>query len=251
MNKIICILLLSFLISCSNLPINNNQFQRRDNGKYYTPSAIQKFFLSPIPNWLNFSRSGDCRKRFSPRYFNLQGLMNQYSLSYNEAIQFQIMFNLNYERKLKEFSITKVSLKEEEELFYKTQDSILAKNFKFLVPRFNRLNLIWIDPIIKNKNLKSFVDSNMFNEGHPVFLSLCYSLSEIDKIIENEKLEEFDFRILSYESYSIYQRDGSEGNLFSLDLSEFFKEKDLFLYLPIKREKPKEFKGEFKNIINY
>ena len=251
MFKFTLLVFLFLFISCSSSNVSKG-FEKREDGRFYSASAIQKFFLSPLPDWSNFSKTANCKKTFSPRYFNINELMNQLGLSYFDANQFQFLFNIEFEKKSRQLSLSKMTLKEEEDLFYKTYDAILAKNFPFKIPRFKKIHLIWIDPIIKNNEISSYVDSNMFNEGHPVLLSLCYNSHELDDFIEKRKIIEFDLRVLSYEALSIFSSDGSKQNSFIFDLDSFFpSDKEIILFIPKGEKVPDEFKNSFKSIKFY
>ena len=86
-----------FLISCSH-PENkeNGGLERRRLDSYFQSTGTTRYFLTDLPNWANFSTSGKCFRTPTIRFLDLQKLRESFSLSYEQAVQFQILFNKLY-----------------------------------------------------------------------------------------------------------------------------------------------------------
>ena len=75
MKKIIGLIMFVILSSCTS------GLKSRDIEQYYTSSGIEKYFLSDIPEWANFSQSAGCFRTKGIRYFDVNALMKSYSMN--------------------------------------------------------------------------------------------------------------------------------------------------------------------------
>ena len=91
--------------------------------QYYVSTGVEKYFLSDLPEWANYSVSAECYRTSGIRYFNIDALMKSYSLSYNDAIQIQATFNDEYLTLKKQAGVT-LGLKEEELVFFKASERV-------------------------------------------------------------------------------------------------------------------------------
>ena len=84
--------LLLALFGCSSSK-EKYEFDKRDTSQYHQNLQIVQYYLPDIPSWANFSQSGSCKRKTFIRFFNLRKLRESFAFSYEEAIQFQYMFN--------------------------------------------------------------------------------------------------------------------------------------------------------------
>lgn len=109
--------LLLFTILFSALACQSVSNKRRATEQYYTSSGVEKFFLSDIPEWLNYSKSGQCVRESSVRFVDYPKLMGQFSFSYEQATQFQYLLNKLRREKMTEVRSNYLMLKDEEITF--------------------------------------------------------------------------------------------------------------------------------------
>ncbi|MCR9204810.1 MAG: hypothetical protein NXH75_09545, partial [Halobacteriovoraceae bacterium] len=83
------------LTTCSTSIKKDQPFglQRRKVEEYFVSSGVVRYFLPEIPYWANFSESAECRRNESIKYLDLKMVRGSLSLSYEEAIQLQLMLN--------------------------------------------------------------------------------------------------------------------------------------------------------------
>ena len=222
----------------------NPDLKPRTVENFYQSSGIEKYFLSELPQWANFSVTASCFKQDPIRYFDINALMKSYSISYATAIQIQASFNDEYVRLVKKKDAV-IPFSEEQLLFFRASDKVNAKIVFFDPPTFKRVHLIWIDSV-EDIKVKKFLKSDAHNKGFPVLLSFCMTKREIE-----EKFNEANYKMISAEMFSTFDTSGIRIPSFSLALDQFFKtEQELVLYAPQKIQDLKELKGKYQ-IINY
>ena len=221
-------------------------FARRNIDQYQLDKTVVQYFMSDIPEWANVSRSGSCKRHTIVKNINIESLRTSYSLTYEQAIQFQYMYNVNYWMLRKKYNSDFLTFADENRIFYGTSDKILADIKYFNVPKFKKISLLWIDPLlVVPKKIKKIYQSNNFQQGHPVFVSLCLSYEEISEFMVKHGLDEQNIRTITYEMFSLFNKENQMGSEFSLDFSEIFhKEQQLRLFLP-NNNIPQEFVGTF------
>lgn len=251
----ISIIVSVLLLGCTRLTKEEsgpNSLQRRKVEEYFVSSGVVRYFLPEIPYWANFSESANCRREESIKYLDLKMVRGSLSLTYEEAIQLQLMLNnMIFELKA-EKHIGHIPFKEEEALFFKASDRIQAGIRSFRIPKFKRINLIWIDPFLeKAGGLRNLMTKNSVSLGHPVFVSLCLTRSGLDSWMKTNKFENKNIRMLSYEMLSPYNLNGQLDTKYHIFVDEIFgKNKKTFFYGPKNRPVPQVFEGNFK-IIRY
>ena len=180
----------------------------------------------------------------------MSNLRDSFGLNYEEAHQFQLMFNVELYKRREKSKSSVLPLQEEKWLFFKTSDKISAGVRVFQAPEYKRVHLIWIDPLLKRKTLlkrfKKLMDSKQMKKGHPVFVSFCYSRGQLKKFRDRYRPRQKEIRLISYELLSSYSKKFEFLNYDSLDFGPLFREdQQLHLFLMGKR-KPIEFKGKFR-----
>ncbi|NOT80869.1 MAG: hypothetical protein HOP07_17935 [Bacteriovoracaceae bacterium] len=208
---------LSLITSCST------QLKNRDVTQYYSGMGLEKYFLSEIPTWANFSSVGNCFRSKSIQYLDIGALMKSFNLSFIDALQIQATFNEDY-LGVKKDPNAKMTFKDLEIIYFKASQKVTGKINFFDAPDFKTIHLIWIDEILadktleKEKKLKSFLQSDVHNNGFPILVSACLTKSEIA-----EKFPGQSFKILSAELFSSYDNTGSAIPGLKLDLGTLFK----------------------------
>ena len=146
-------------------------------------------------------------------------------------------------------SASYIPFQEEENLFYKVSDQIQAGIKSFKSPKFKRVHLVWIDAALASKKeeskLRSLVNSTNFSKGHPVFVSLCLSRSEVRNKLKSMGIIVPAARLITYEMFSPYlSLDNQLSPTKSLDFEKMFK-KNQSLHFYSRWGMPKEFIGNF------
>lgn len=243
-------LAISVLASCSMVVIEKDHgMKRRNLSDYFVGSGVVRYFLPDLPSWANMSSTGRCERTFSARYMNFELLRNSFSFSYEQAVQFQLLFNVEGKKMKERVGASYIPFQEEENLFYKVSDQIQASIKPFKSPKFKRVHLVWIDPALASKNeevrLKSLVESSSFSKGHPVFVSLCLSRSDIRAKLKTMGVIIPAARLVTYEMFSPYLSLNNQlSPTKSLDFEKIFK-KNQSLHFYSRWGMPKEFIGNF------
>lgn len=221
----------------------------RNLDEYYTSSGVEQYFLSEVPNWINFSSESACFRDKTLRYFNIDALMKSFSLSYAESIQVQAIFNQEY-LVLKDKIDSVLPVKEEEVLFYKSTESVSNKILFFDPPKFKKIHLIWLDEALASKEaeakLKRFLNSSINDEGYPVFVTNCLTKPELTQRFPN-----IGVKFITSEMFSVYDVNGKRRPKAMINVSAFFSEKqELIFYMQDKAKKINQLEGNFK-VQNY
>ena len=240
MNKIILILGLIFFVACSS-----KNLKPRDVDQYYTSTGVQKYFLSDIPEWANFSQSAGCFRTKGIRYFDIEALMKSFSLKYNEALQLQGSYNEEFLVMKKNPKIT-LSLKDEEILFFKASDKVNSKIVFFDPPTFKEIHLIWLDEALLGKKqedkLRAFLQSPVHNTGVPILVSACLTKEEAEA-----KFPDMAVKIISAELFSIYDTSGMKQPSLHVNVNSFFQDgQKLIFYKQDSKKDAAEIRGTFK-----
>ena len=239
------IVLMSALFSCQSA-----ESQRRSTEQYYTSSGVEKFYLSDIPKWLDYSSTGQCFRQSDIRFMDLPKLMGQFNYDYPQAIQFQLLLNRLRREKMQEVRSAYLMLKDEEIVFYDTVDKIENKIYPFAEIKYDRIHLVWIDPALSSelqlKKLQVLLQSEAMNVGFPVLVSLCLDAHNLNDFVSKTKIYEGVGRI-PFDLFSVYSTDKKHRYQFSLELAALFdQKKQLHLYLPQESAIPSELIGQFK-----
>lgn len=246
MKNIYISLMISGLVllgSCSS------SLKPRDVAQYYPSTGVEKYFLSDLPEWANYSVSAGCHRTSGIRYFDIDALMKSYSLKYNEAVQIQATFNEEFLVLKKQKGIT-IGPKEEEVVFFKASDRVNSKIYFFEAPTFKQIHLIWLDEALKGKKqedkLKSFLESSVHDSGFPVLISACLTKSEIE-----EKFPNVALKVISAEMFSVYDTNGARQPSIHIELDSFFKpDQKIIFYSQEPKKSLDNIKGKYK-VSNY
>jgi hypothetical protein len=238
MKKIFFCLLV--LLGCAN-----ESSKTRTIEDYYQSSGIEKYFLSEIPPWANFSATSACFRKKQIRYFDINALMKSYSIDYATAIQIQASFNDEFIRLTKKKE-TIIPFAEEQLLFFRASDKVNSKIVFFDPPTYKRIHFVWVDGAEEDK-IKKFLKSNIHDKGIPVLISFCMTKNELE-----EKFSESNYKMISAEMFSVFDTIGVVNPGFSLYLDQFFKDSQevIFYSAQKKIQEIKELRGKYQ-IINY
>jgi hypothetical protein len=254
MNYILSLLLI-LVIGCSTTPdkIDKEKSLHIDLADIYMGSGVERYFLTSLPAWANYSTSASCLRTVNKNYFNMETLRGSYALNYAQSIQFQYMYNRE-SKNIKESSNQIIPFKDKEQLFYSVSDRIQSGITHFSPPTFNKVNVIWVDKYLNGKRpieeLRTIVQSDKFSKGYPVFVSLCHDYENTQKFITKNKLQE-NIKIISFEFLTPYSKKGNRIYYSGLEISELFKkDQELNIYISNDEVVPFEITGKY-NVIKY
>ena len=240
--------LLIFLFSCAHQQENKDdgEMKRREMSDYYSGTGIVRYFLPNIPAWANTSHSGKCHRKESIVLLDYEKLRRSYFLNYEQAVQFQLLFNRDLRRVMSAHQVNYLTFKKEEEIFYETSDRIQS-NFKvFKEPKLKTVNIIWIDHALGDvkvlKRLNSLFKKKVMDEGHPIFLSMCLRREELIDFVRKNHLPRSG-RYISYEMFSPFQSNNEKSYGHVLEVDQLFG-KNYKLYFYSNTEIPFEVKGK-------
>ena len=244
--------------SCSTLnPFSKNKekkasYSKHIIGEQYRSVALSKFFLQEMPEWLNFSESGQCKREHKLKFFNYKKIRQNFNLDYQKTVHFQNLYNVAYRTNIKKTKGQFLPQKEEERIFFETLEKVKANQSIFQSPTYPIVNIFWIDYLVNRGNkkdiskLKRFLTSRKGGKGYPVFISLCHSKASIKEFLKKNRFENGSIKIMSLEMFSIYDQQNKKVPYFSIHLDSFFSKKQkLNLYIPRGRI-PREFNGRAK-----
>lgn len=239
MKTIIAFTILSVISSCTS------GLKPRTVEQFYSSTGIEKYFLSDIPEWANFSQSAGCFRTKGIRYFDINAMMKSYSMKYAEAVQVQAAFNEEYLALKKQHDVT-ITLKDEEILFFKASERVGSKINFFDAPTFKQIHLIWLDEALKGKKeedrLRNFLSSSTQDNGFPVLVSACLTKNEIEA-----KFPNLSIKMISAEMFSIYDEEGARLPNLHLRIDTFFKpDQKIIFYMQEKKKTAEDIIGKYK-----
>lgn len=234
------ILIIMAMTGCAS----DNLSFKQDLDQVYIGAGVEKYYLSDLPNWANFSPSGQCSRTEPIRYLNFETMHKSYSFTYEQLIQFQYMLNKKFYSYKESTGRKTVFLKDESFIMHNVHEQILGGGREFIAPKFNRVNIVWIDPALKNverlQDLKKLMFSEEMEKGHPVFVSLCLNSIELEKFIAKSGYSKLGAKGISQSMFTPYSDEFEMANQYGLNFSKLLPKKDLYLYAPYM---PTEFKG--------
>ncbi len=247
MKKLLLISILLITFGCQTT--EESGMQRRDLQRYYVSSGIERFFLPDIPEWINVSETANCKRESDIKFINLPKLQNNFRLKYSEALQFQYFLSRERTAKKQFYNSKFLMLKDEEIIFYDVSDKIQSGIYAFKPPKFNRVNLVWIDPAIgskeKFKELAALMRSREMDLGHPVFVSMCLDHQAMKAFFKRSKAFSDNILMIPFDLFSIYNSNKEQQLFFSIEVESLFRSKqELHFYSPDKVV-PKEIIGKF------
>lgn len=246
----LAILCLSLLVGCTTSSEKN---LKQDLDQVYIGSGVEKYYLSDMPTWANFSQVASCARVEPIRFLNFENMYKSYSMDYEQLIQFQHMLNRKFSSYKHSTGRKTIFLKDESFIMHNVHQQIIGGSRDFIVPNFNRIHLIWIDNALKSeqgkKRLKKLMYSAQMEKGHPIFVSTCLSSIELEKFITEMGMGKFGVKIISQDMFSPYNEKFKIINEFALDFSKLMPNKKIYYFGPYL---PKEFKGiNTKRVFKY
>ncbi len=247
--KLVFLFLNFCLISCAQIE-SNKDFKAVELNEFYQSSGTQRYFLPALPAWANFSESAACLRKNPITFFDLDLLMKEHGLNYNQAIQLQYLFNISKQEKMESVKANTLLPKDDEALFFEALQKIQAGFLPFVRPKFSRVHLIWLDPYVEDSKklteLKKKLKADVFNQGEPFFFSLCLSKKETEDFLERSQLSELTSRFLSSEILSVMNHEGKRFPHYLVEMNALFEaNQKLHLYL-FGETLPRELKGQIE-----
>lgn len=236
MKRILITFFIFLLASCSYFEKKTKEprVNRRNLEEYYVESGIVSYFLPILPQWANYSLEGSCRRARSMRYLDFEKMKSSFGFTYDQLIQFQLLYNSRVWSSLALSNIDFIPFKDGERFFFEVSDNIHAGNFLFKTPKFNRIHIIWIDDLInspaKIKALKAKLDKGEMTKGFPVFASLCLARVDMQNIIRKNGLDRGNYELLTYEMFTLYDQNFTTGLEPSINVDAFFGKKKIYFY---------------------
>lgn len=236
-----------FILSCIGCSSSVDKASSIQNPEYvYQGAGIEKYFLPELPVWANFSVSSACRREKDTRYLDFSSLRKSYSLSYSELVNFQHMYN----RQIAAFKVNNPTatlyLKDEAYIFNNVYQLLIGGGRDFLVPKYAKISLIWIDPYLTDtsKILNIFKDEKVL-EGFPILVTNCMNTQQLEKFISKNGLVKYGVKYIGQEMFTPFKTDFKMGTNYTVDISEILKGKDITLY---GKYRPNHLKGVKKFI---
>jgi hypothetical protein len=244
MNVKIIFFFILFFISCAGEQV------KKELNEVYIPSGAEQYFLPNLPHWANVSTAADCRRETNIRFFDFYKMNKSYNLSYEQLLQFQLLYNHEL------FSILKNApkniepkIRDEEVLFFNILEKIQGGSTLFLAPDFKNINLVWVDDTINDKinisRLKKLMNSEAMEQGMPVLVSSCLTWNELESFLGEVGLPETT-KIISAELFSPFAQDFILGIRTSLDFDKLFKDNQKLYFYTNRDGIPTEIRGHLR-----
>lgn len=241
------ILSLFLLVGCTT---SSEKHLKQDLDQVYIGSGVEKYYLSDMPTWANFSQIASCSRAEPVRFLNFENMYKSYSMDYEQLIQFQHMLNRKFSSYKHSTGRKTIFLKDESFIMHNVHQQIIGGSRDFIVPNFKRVHLVWIDSALKSekakRRLKKLMYSAQMEKGHPIFVSTCLSSIQLEKFISKMGMSKFGAKLISQDMFSPYNEKFKIINEFALDFSKLMPNKNIYYFGPYL---PKEFKGIKKNKI--
>jgi hypothetical protein len=203
--KYLSYLALFILISCGSGEV------KRNVETPYRSSGIEQFFLPELPNWANYSSSGQCYKVNSFLYMDFARLIQTYQLDYVQMIELQAQYNQkldDYFRSTRKRFLRPV---EEASFFANTFEQVKGGVRALKLPPVKEVEIIWLESFLINNDvekLKKLAASGRFDEKLPILLSTCHSRQSLTQWLAEKNLSHIGFYVLTAEWLSPYGSDG-------------------------------------------
>ncbi len=252
MRWIVMFICIHFL-GCSLTSEKQAEFAIRKENRLLN-SLFQEFYLSPLPQWANFSSAGKCFRKQQITFLNLKKLMSSFSFDYFEAIDVQRQLNRAL-LQLPGGKLEQILLADQHQQLADAIERVKAENYSLLPPESKRVNLIWIDSLIQQSSLEklsSLLQKEFFYSGYPILFSFCMTSIEFEKILQDNLIDDFAGSFIGAESLSIYSEQGDVQPLFWLNVNKLLNgQYDIYIYLKEGEQIPLGIKGEFKAIKHF
>ena len=222
--------LLFILWGCSS-------FEGRNPDLYYYASGINQYFLQDLPSWYNLSPQGKCQRSYSNKFFDFQKLSRSWALTKKQLYFLQREFNHRREELVVKTNLQILPVLTEERLFFSSLERVRKNIFTPILPSYNRIHLIWVDPLLDSPHkLKRFFESQEMDQGAPVGLSLCLTTRQLHLLL-GKNFTGIGLEILSVEKGKTFE--------LGLDVEALFeKNQRLYFYTPTGKI-PSAYRGKF------
>jgi len=203
----------------------------------YISNGVEQYFLGNLPHWINFSGWAKCQREEPIRYMNFEVLNRSYGLKYYQMVHMQHMWNRKIYAYRRSGGAGNLPLKDEAFIFNNVYAQVIGGSHEFIVPKFKKVSLIWIDEFLNNKGrLRQILNREDVLAGHPVLVTHCLTSYATESLIQELNLEELGAKIISAEMFGLYSSDIKMGQQFGLDVSQILKKKEITLF---SKTKPK------------
>lgn len=210
----------------------------------YMGAGTEQYYLADLPSWANFSTLASCHRKFPVRYLNFKNLHKSYSMDYEHLIQFQYMLNRKFQSYKQSTGKEQLFLKDESYIFYNVYEQIAGGGKDFIAPKYHRVHLVWIDPVLTDvqmqKRLKRLMQSSKMEQGHPVFVSTCLSAIELENFILKNEYQKMGVKGISQEMFAPFNANTMPMGEYRLHFDLLLPGKQLVLF---GNWFPKEFVG--------
>lgn len=200
--------------------------------EYYQSKGLTTYILADLPDWANFVSGVSCYRNKSTKFIDVARLKKSFNLSNQDAVYFQFLFNKNITDSLRQYKVEVLTLKEEEIVFFKTLDQVVAKFYRSYLPKFNKISVIWVDSYLGDKSvvtsLKRVFANTKVSQGEPVLMSLCQSFDDLEKLAV--KIGHPQSKIVSSEFFSIFDEENQQRPGFMFNVSNLGQDKAVTVF---------------------
>lgn len=225
--------LLLALISCGS-----GEVKKDISEVTYQTSGVEKYFLTELPAWANFSQVGGCFKSSSFTYLDLPKVSGAFGLSYPEMLELQAQYNDRLETYFRSTTARFLKPVEQAGIFSNTLEQVKGGVRQLRLPDARQVDLIWLDGFMQNdkmKDLKRMVKEGKFFERLPVIVSTCLSRQEMEKWITESNFDQVGFYLISAEWFTPFNIQMQAEPGLRINLRQIFKpETKFFLVAPEK-----------------
>lgn len=236
------------ITSCSSPQVVDQE--RRNIDEYYQSSGVAQYFLPLTPDWANRSETAACLRKEQVQFLDMPRLRKSFGLSYDQSLQLQLRHTLSLKETKSKITHRPLSVKEAESIFFTALDRVKSGIVEFRVPGFERVHIVWVDEFILKRRalseLSRFMDSALMKKGHPIFLSLCASRSELQGFLTKARLDNQNIRLISSELFSPFSTGMELVPFDRLYLNHVFsKDQKIHFFTPVERPIP-EIEGDYE-----
>jgi hypothetical protein len=213
-------LVLLTVLSCGLTEVKRNI----DEPQSYQSSGTEQFFLAELPDWANFSSSGDCFRSRSFAYLDFKKVAASYQLTYPEMIELQAQYNARVEKYYRSTAVKFLKPVEQASFFSNTLEQVRGGIRSFKLPRVDAVDIIWIDSFIKENKIaeiKSMIHKGHFNQRLPVLFSACLSRESLDQWVVTNNFEAAGFYLMGAEFLSPFNSEIAAIPGLRIEISKF------------------------------
>jgi len=158
-------------------------------------------------------------------------MKRSFNLTYNQMVHLQHMYNRKIYVSDSFKGEAQRSPKDASFVFNNVYQKVISGSFDFKLPAYNKVSVVWIDPLLGNpKKIKRLFHRKDLLSGHPIILSYCLTSLEIDKLIQELKLDSLGIKSIPAEMLNIYSKENQKQRQFSVHLNEILKDKKITVF---------------------